>query len=387
MSSSSLSKNVEELRRQPVESFLSDLVESPSDSSLSKIVGLFREHGIYQVFLPEGERCGMISARDVLKTTNIEATKAAAMMSYVPVISKESLVGEAARLMMDYRIRAVPISDGHKIIGQVNSVDILTQLKGKIGGEMRVTSLAVNDPITIESEASTAKARDLMIRKRIDHLPVTKQKRLEGMITSADIVAHITQPERLGSKSMKPEARGVFDFAVQDAMESNPLTCSPDTGAEQALNLILSSPGTYILITQWEELQAIATLRNFMTLIAEAEPETNVPVFIVGLPEDPFESEATKAKFKRIVNQLLRVFPDIIEARSVIKSKFSKPGKERGRYEVTVQIRTSRNSYTYSEEGWDLPAVYDTITDRLKRLMTQKQKPGRQRERERPEIL
>ncbi len=387
MSSSSLSKNVEELRRQPVESFLSDLVESPSESSLSKIVGLFREHGIYQVFLPEGERCGMISARDVLKTANIEATKAAAMMSYVPVISKESLVGEAARLMMDYRIRAVPISDGHKIIGQVNSVDILTQLKGKIGGEMRVTSLAVNDPITIESEASTAKARDLMIRKRIDHLPVTKQKRLEGMITSADIVAHITQPERLGSKSMKPEARGVFDFAVQDAMESNPLTCSPDTGAEQALNLILSSPGTYILITQWEELQAIATLRNFMTLIAEAEPETNVPVFMVGLPEDPFESEATKAKFKRIVNQLLRVFPDIIEARSVIKSKFSKPGKERGRYEVTVQIRTSRNSYTYSEEGWDLPAVYDTITDRLKRLMTQKQKPGRQRERERPEIL
>ena len=387
MSSSSLSKNVEELRRQPVESFLSDLVESPSDSSLSKIVGLFREHGIYQVFLPEGERCGMISARDVLKTANIEATKAAAMMSYVPVISKESLVGEAARLMMDYRIRAVPISDGHKIIGQVNSVDILTQLKGKIGGEMRVTSLAVNDPITIESEASTAKARDLMIRKRIDHLPVTKMKRLEGMITSADIVAHITQPERLGSKSMKPEARGVFDFAVQDAMGSNPLTCSPDTGAEQALNLILSSPGTYILITQWEELQAIATLRNFMTLIAEAEPETNVPVFMVGLPEDPFESEATKAKFKRIVNQLLRVFPDIIEARSVIKSKFSKPGKERGRYEVTVQIRTSRNSYTYSEEGWDLPAVYDTITDRLKRLMTQKQKPGRQRERERPEIL
>ncbi len=251
---------------------------------------------------------------------------------------------------------------------------------------MRITSLAVNDPITIESEASIAKARDLMIRKRIDHLPVTKQKRLEGMITSADIVAHITQPERLGSKSMKPETRGVFDFAVQDTMESDPLTCSPDTGAEQALNLILSSPGTYILVTQWEELQAIATHRNFMTLIAEPEPETNVPVFMVGLPEDPFESEATKAKFKRIVNQLLRVFPDIIEARSVIKSKFSKPGKERGRYEVTVQIRTSRNSYTYSEEGWDLPAVYDTITDRLKRLMTQKQKPGRQRERERPEI-
>jgi CBS domain-containing protein len=377
---------LEELRLQPVESFLSDLVELPSASSLAKVVGLFREHGIYQVFLPEGERCGMISARDVLKTANIEATKATAVMSYVPVISKESLVGEAARLMMDYRIRAVPISDAHKIIGQVNSVNILAQLKGKLGGEMRVTSLAVNDPITIEGGASIAKARDLMIRKRIDHLPVTKESRLEGMITSADIIAHITQPERLGSKSIRPEARGVFEFTVQDAMSGSPLTCSPDTGAEQALNMILSSPGTYILITQWEELQAIVTLRNFMTLIAETEPETDVPVFMVGLPENPFESEATKTKFKRIVNQLLRVFPDIIEARSVIKSKFSKPGKERGRYEVTVHIRTSTNSYTYSDEGWELPAVYDTITNRLKRLMTQKQKPSRQRERERPEI-
>ena len=377
---------MEELRLQPVESFLSDLLESPAESSLAKIVGLFREHGIYQVFLPEGVRCGMISARDVLKTTNIEGTKAAAMMSYVPVMSKESSVGEAARLMMDYRIRAVPISDGRKIVGQINSVDILTQLKDKIGREMRVTSLAVNDPTTIGSEAPIGKARDLMIRKRFDHLPVTEKGRLEGMITSADIIAHMTQPERLGNKSIRPETRGVFDFTVQDAMERTPLTCSPDTGAERALNLILSSPGTYILITQWEELQAIVTLRNFMTLIAEAEPETNVPVFMVGLPDDPFESEATKAKFRRIVNQLLKVFPDIIEARSIIKSKFSKPGKERGRYEVTVQIRTSRNSYTYSEEGWDLPAVYDTITDRLKRLMTQKQKPGRQREREKSEI-
>ena len=125
-----------------------------------------------------------------------------------------------------------------------------------------------------------------------------------------------------------------------------------------------------------------------MGLVAEIEPQASIPVFIVGLPEDPFEAEATKAKFKRIVNQLLRVFPDILEARSVIKSSYSKPGKELGRYEVTVQIRTAKDSFTYSEEGWDLPAIYDTITDRLKRLMTQKQqKPRRHREKEETETI
>jgi CBS domain-containing protein len=231
-----------------------------------------------------------------------------------------------------------------------------------------------------------ARAKEIMIRKRIDHLPVTKQKRLVGIITSSDIVSLVAAPRRLGSESMKPEARGVFDFAVREIMETTPLTCSPDTVADHALETILVSSGTYILVTQWEELQGIVTHRDFMRLLAKEEPQSEIPLFIVGLPEDPFEAEATKAKFRRIVNQLRRVFPDILEARSVIKSKFSRPGKERGRYEVTVQIRTSNNSYTFSEEGWDLPAVYDVLTDRLKRLMTKKQRPHGQREREREKI-
>jgi CBS domain-containing protein len=306
-------------------------------------------------------------------------------MSYVPVLRKEAVIGEAARLMSDYRIRAVPVSDEHKIIGQVNSIKLLQQLKGKLGQDLRVTSIATKSPLTIDAEASAAKARDLMVRKRIDHLPVTRTGRLAGMLTSTDVVMRMAQPERVGPKSIRPETRGTLDFPVGNAMDLTPLTCTPETSVEQALETMLKSARTYILVTQWEEIQEIATHRDFMTLLAEPEPDTEVPVFMVGLPDDPFEAEATKAKFKRIINQLHRIFPDILEARSVIKSKFTKPGKERGRYEVKVHIRTSTDSYTYSEEGWDLPAVYDLITDRLKRLMTQKQSRRRDREREAPE--
>jgi len=179
---------------------------------------------------------------------------------------------------------------------------------------------------------------------------------------------------------MQPQTKASLDFPTGDVMDRNPVTCPPDAPAERALDLLMDNAKTCVLITQWEELQAIATQRDFMTLLAEVEPEPEIPVFIVGLPEDPFESEAAKVKFKRIIRQLNRVFPDILEARSIIKSKH-KAGRERGRYEVTVQIRTPRDSFSYSDEGWELPLVYDLITDRLKRLMTQKQKP-RRRERE-----
>lgn len=387
MSVTSLPKYVEELKVRPIDSLISTLIESSPESNLSSIIGLLRERSVYEVFLPEGKRCGMISARDLLKATNIDATKPSALMSYIPALTKEARVGEVARLMADYRIRAVPISDGRKITGQVNCASLLHELRGKIGGDLRITSLATKNPITVEVDASVGKAREIMVRKRIDHLPVIRDSRINGILTSVQIVSRIVPPERVGSKSMRPETRRSLEFPVGDLMEPTPLTCPPETTAEQALESMLNSGRTCILVTQWEELQGIATQRDFMTFLAELEPESEVPVFMVGLPEDPFEAEAAKAKFKRTVNQLHRIFPDILEARSVIKSKFSKPGKERGRYEVTVHIRTPRNSYSYSEGGWELPAIYDLITDRLKRLLTQKQNPRRIRDRERPETI
>ena len=99
MSATSLPKYVEELKRRPLDQFVSKLVESSTENNLAKIVGLLRERGVYEVFIPEGNRCGIISARDVLKTTNIETTKSSTLMSYIPTLGRDALVSEAARLM------------------------------------------------------------------------------------------------------------------------------------------------------------------------------------------------------------------------------------------------------------------------------------------------
>ncbi|HUK51185.1 MAG TPA: CBS domain-containing protein [Terriglobales bacterium] len=380
MSLVTLPKHVEEFRLQSLNSLISELDVAP-EGSIWKIVGRFKESGKYEVFFPETTRCGVISQRSLLRMTNLETAKPSAIMSYVPVLHKESQIGDAARVMSDYRIRSVPISDGRKVIGQVDSTAVLRGLIGKIGGELRISSLASINPVTIEADASGAKARDLMVRKRIDHLPVVDSKRETGMLTTAHLVSRLAPIESVGVKSMKPQTKSTLDFPVKDVMDENALTYPPEAGVETVLAAMLKGGKTCVSILQWEELQGIATQRDFMSLLAKKEPEPEVPIFIVGLPDDPFESEATKTKFKRVVNQLHLVYPDIIEARSVIKST-TKAGNERGRYEVNVQIRTPGNSYTYSEEGWELAAIYDIITDRLKRLITQKQKPHKRHERE-----
>ena len=369
-----------EVRGRSIGSLLTGLVQVPSGSAVSKVIALIRERGVYEVFLPEESRCGMISARDILRCTNIGSTKLSIVTSYVPVLASDATVGEAARIMSDYRIRSVPVTDGQKIIYQVTSKNLIRQLKG--ASEAPITSITTSDPITLTVGDSVAKAREIMGRKRIDHLPIRSDKTLAGILTSVQIIPYISVPERVGNESVSPEIQRNLDFPVKGIMDSNVLTCNPQTTTTQALQLMLEGDKTYVLVTQWEEVQGIATHRDFMTLLAEVEPEPEVPVYMVGLPDDPFEAEAAKKKFKRSVSQLHKVVPDIIEARSIIKTKLSDPKKERGRYEVTVHIRTSKDTYSFEDSGWDLPSIYDAVTDRFKRVLTQKQQQRKIRDRE-----
>jgi len=372
----------ETVRTYKIDSLVSELIEAPLDSNLSKVISVMAQKRTHEVLIhiPDKNRCGMITLTDTLRASM--ETKPGTIMVHVPVLSMETTVGEAARIMTDYRIGMVPVSDGRKIIGQVNGLSLLHLLKGKLA-DLRISSVAKESPMTLNAADSAATARELMARKRIDHIPVKQGDKLVGLVTSAQIIALLPARERIGTKSKSPEARPGLDFPVKDIMDHDPATCSPQTAAGDALDKMLTLDKTCVLVAQWEELQGIATQRDFITLLAEPEEKSEVPIYIVGLPEDPFEAEIAKQKFKRTINQLHKVLPQILEARSVIKSTTSTPGKERRRYEVTVHIKTPQSSYSYATSGWQLAEVYDVITDRLKRLLSQKERRRNQYVRER----
>jgi CBS domain-containing protein len=376
---SDASCSIDKIRDEKIGEIVTELLEGSPQDSLHKMVSLLAEKNAHEVLIPQGRQCAMISLREILRCTSLETTKPSSLMVHVPVLTVEDTVAQAARIMTDYRIRTIPVLDKHKIIGQVTSETFLHLLKGKLG-DLRISSLATQNLVTIGTNATAGAARDLMVRKRIDHLPVKNTSKLAGMITSDQIVALMFSRDRVGTKSMTPESKPNLDIDVKKIMDPDILTCPPQTVAEEALRWMLSTDKSCVLITQWEELQGITTQRNFMSLLTEPEENTELPIYIVGLPEDPFEAEVTKQKFKRSISQLNKILPEILEARSVIKSSASQPGRERRRYEVTVYVKTPKKSYSYAASGWQLPEVYDIITDRLKRLLSQK---DRRRERDR----
>jgi hypothetical protein len=84
----------------------------------------------------------------------------------------------------------------------------------------------------------------------------------------------------------------------------------------------------YSIIEDYGAVQGIITYRDILKLLLKPrEPEQLPNTCIIGLPEDPFEAEAARQKFRRVVQLLSRSFPEMTEARAIIKAGETKAAR------------------------------------------------------------
>ena len=345
---------------------------------VSKAIGLMRENNFYEVFSWVGDRIGMAMVRDILRAKNPVSMRIKSFLNFVPRLSANAGLFEAAEIMADYRLRALPIVRNKNVIGKIDVRAIVKEVKKSSLGNIRASKIMTPSPVTMSAGEKVSKARAIMLRRKIDHLPIIKGKRIGGVITSTHIVFNLIAGFG-GGKYMAgvPNIVSSLDYPVEAIMSPSPLECDPQTPISEIAEDMLTRDSSYSLVTVGEELHGIITYRDFAKLISVGKIKVDVPVRIVGLPDDPFEAEAAKIKFVRLINNISRFLPPIIEARSTIKS--SSIEKDRRRYEVNVNIRTARKAYNYSSSGWDLPSIYDEITNSIKRMATSRRRIRKRR--------
>ena len=108
------------------------------------------------------------------------------------------------------------------------------------------------------------------------------------------------------------------------------------------------------------------------------------PIRIVNLPADDDEAPLAESKFKKAVQGLSKVYPDMEEARATVK--VSSPLGERRRFEVEVLVRVPGHNFGFRHQGWSLAETFDRIVEKMKRLMTKpREKPAYRRRPSRSE--
>lgn len=337
----------------------------PTDR-VSEVIGFMKEKGSFEAFVEDGDRTLIVTVRDLLNLSSLD-TRLSKLMHQVPRLGTEDLVSDVASLMLEYRIRSMPVYEGARLAGQVNSpVIVAKMMESEV--PTKLSSIMTREPVTIESAATVASARELMMRKRIDQLPIVDDGRLTGVVTADSVVFNMMPRTDRDAKGGRVEGRFEESLAAYGTggVVTNEIT---DSLLKVYLN-IRQGATNYSVVLNTGEIQGIVTYGDFLkTLLRKASPP-QLPMYIVGLPDDPFEAAAVSQKFSEAIQLLRKGFPEITEARAIIKSGASKTSKKR--FQVDILILSPKERYSYSVLSYAVADAFDQINSWAKRLFTQR---------------
>lgn len=99
-------------------------------------------------------------------------------------------VAEAARLLAEKRIGAVPVVDDDTVVGIFSERDLLycVARDGAAALDQRVGDVMTSPAITVTPDTEVIEALSLMTRRRIRHLPVLHGTAMVGLVSIGDLV-------------------------------------------------------------------------------------------------------------------------------------------------------------------------------------------------------
>jgi len=384
-----LTKTLVELAETEVRAILHGAggVFSPGDQ-VSKVLGYLKDTGRPEAVVAEGSRIGVVSLRDLLGVDHPGRTKVESIWRQVGTLAPGAAVLDAAAILMEKGVRALPVVEGGEVMGLVSQVDVIDALTDVPGlRNMEAKTHMWNPIVTVDHMDGVAQARRTMLDRNISHLPVTRDAKLVGIVTSDIIVHTFITP---ASKTTRGDVGGRkvtrFPGKVSDIMDPKPLTVGQDANMFQVVQGMSRSGKTACLMVEDDAVHGIVTPRELLALIAGLRAEEEIPVYIVGITdEDFFERAVAEDKLRRILKRSMRMHPGITEVRVKVKKQRSRG--ERTRYSLSASAVGPSVEFHAENEGWGLIEAFDGLCDALeKTLRRAKREPqkGVRRGRRRP---
>jgi acetoin utilization protein AcuB len=103
-------------------------------------------------------------------------------------ISRAQPLSNARRLMVDQRVRHLPVLDGEEVIGLLSERDVLLaeSLPGVNPTELRVEEAMTEGACVVGPDAPLGEAVQEMIRRKIGSVVVVDDGRVSGVLTTVD---------------------------------------------------------------------------------------------------------------------------------------------------------------------------------------------------------
>lgn len=168
------------------------------DQSIDILVPLLQHYKLVVVFDAEHRLIGQVTAGDLLKVLR-PAGGTLEVMEPAHTIQSEERAVHLRRRMLDGEINRFIVEDGDTVLGIVTETDVakaLHALKDIVEDtrqEYRIRNLLVRDIMTtpvisMDADTDVSEIIDLMLKKNISSVPITRNSRITGVVTRNSLV-------------------------------------------------------------------------------------------------------------------------------------------------------------------------------------------------------
>lgn len=111
------------------------------------------------------------------------------MQHRVVTAKSELTLREASRVMKELRIGSLVVMEEDKIVGILTSTDLLKAVAdGKDPEQVRLSEVMSPNVVTVKPDTPLEDAVELMVDKKVKRLPVVEDGKLVGIVTASDII-------------------------------------------------------------------------------------------------------------------------------------------------------------------------------------------------------
>jgi CBS domain-containing protein/ribosome-associated translation inhibitor RaiA len=297
------------------------------------------------------------------------------------VVSPDYTVLDVVEIIIENKIRAIPVSEDGELKGLICQLDLLKgladvqELKSEPAKDFAVLPL-----ITMSPDQSIASARNLMLNRGFSHVPIVEDSKLIGMITAKNIVNRFITPigattvgDTIGEKITR------FSGTVSDIIDDDPITVGEDASILEVTQKILESEKSAAIQLTGDGFPiAIITPRELLSVVLRFRGRDEMPIYITGLKGigNFMERAIVEEKIRRVMKRAMKIHPHLEETSIHIQT--SRSSGNRSRYEITVNVisKGTNERFSFKREGWDVLNVFDEVGEILDRLLTEsKHKP------------
>ncbi|MBT4434239.1 CBS domain-containing protein [Candidatus Woesearchaeota archaeon] len=168
-----------------------DFLELNDETKLSEVIGQMRQYEKRSALVFKNKRyLGLVEKKKIIHT-NVDPSEVgiADFLQRTPILDESTNVLEAAHIMFEQDVNHLPVSKDKEVIGVVSSLD-LANLALQLP---RVACLRVDEVKILKSNHVTkdnplSQAMHIMREDHVDHVPVFDQGELYGILSYRDII-------------------------------------------------------------------------------------------------------------------------------------------------------------------------------------------------------